>query len=321
MLHGLVISAAPWGREPPIGGRRRDARRRRFTARTSRESPCTQVLHTIADITDTVGQSHDKNQSPAASPLPLHSLPSLLAAFPSTFRLLHSDSPKFFQGRSRPQDRRWTHDRNDRKECSHVLTRSRIDLARLDPSVHPSIHPASSSSSSRVTRMGQGQARSRPTRRTDRRTTYLEFHSRARTHTRAWGGRVETLTRNTKRRSHVGSWRGYTENVYAMSTYRSSSGPTTVPSSLLPLSLSVGLTIPVRTTNRKWIFFPLSPRGREGGLPLHRSGRSAFPEEPVNFLRFRGGGLRGNGTRRDARPRARRRARKVQAVTESIPCR
>lgn len=142
MLHGLVISAAPWGREPPIGGRRRDARRRRFTARTSRESPCTQVLHTIADITDTVGQSHDKNQSPAASPLPLHSLPSLLAAFPSTFRLLHSDSPKFFQGRSRPQDRRWTHDRNDRKEVfprSHALA----DRSRPPRSIRPSIHPSS----------------------------------------------------------------------------------------------------------------------------------------------------------------------------------
>lgn len=141
MLHGLVISAAPWGREPPIGGRRRDARRRRFTARTSRESPCTQVLHTIADITDTVGQSHDKNQSPAASLLPLHSLPSLLAAFPSTFRLLHSDSPKFFQGRSRPQDRRWTHDRNDRKECSHV--HALADRSRPPRSICPSIRPSS----------------------------------------------------------------------------------------------------------------------------------------------------------------------------------
>lgn len=151
MLHGLVISAAPWGREPPIGGRRRDARRRRFTARTSRESPCTQVLHTIADITDTVGQSHDKNQSPAASSLPLHSLPSLLAAFPSTFRLLHSDSPpppKFFQGRSRPQDRRWTHVRTTigRRRCSHVLARpvhALADRSRPPRSIRPSIHPSS----------------------------------------------------------------------------------------------------------------------------------------------------------------------------------
>lgn len=184
MLHGLVISAAPWGREPPIGGRRRDARRRRFTARTSRESPCTQVLHTIADITDTVGQSHDKNQSPAASPLPLHSLPSLLAAFPSTFRLLHSDSPKFFQGRSRPQDRRWTHDRNDRKECSHVLTRSRIDLARLDPSVHPSVQPRPRPRRALHEWGKDKRDLVRPGGPTDRRPTLNFIHARARTRVR-----------------------------------------------------------------------------------------------------------------------------------------
>lgn len=59
LLHGLVISAAPGGWQPPIGGWRRGARRRR------REYPLR--VCTIVDIADSVGQSHDKNQSLAAS--------------------------------------------------------------------------------------------------------------------------------------------------------------------------------------------------------------------------------------------------------------
>lgn len=93
LLHGLVISAAPGGWQPPIGGWRRGARRRR------REYPLR--VCTIADIADSVGQSHDKNQSLAASscsrcsPSRSSFRPSrLLFLFPSGYTLsLFSPSP------------------------------------------------------------------------------------------------------------------------------------------------------------------------------------------------------------------------------------
>lgn len=80
LLHGLVISAAPGGWQPPIGEWRRGARRRR------REYPLR--VCTIADIADSVGQSHDKNQSLAAS--------SCSRCFPSRSRLIHPVARSYF---------------------------------------------------------------------------------------------------------------------------------------------------------------------------------------------------------------------------------
>lgn len=158
MLHGLVISAAPWGREPPIGGRRRDARRRRAN------QPGV-PLHTGPHNRGYNGYRRAKPRQKSITrcflPLPLSFLPpslpfrsfsfhlprrctlqlpslSPLQVFPGTF------APSRSRGRRRPP--RWSNDRTGKERMTRT---GEVLFPRSRALVNRSCPPRSSSSSSR----------------------------------------------------------------------------------------------------------------------------------------------------------------------------
>lgn len=98
MLHGLVISAAPGdGNRQSVDGVAAPAvvaspHEAAATAATAAATDATDAdgsplrVRTIADIADSVGQSHDKNQSLAASSCSRCSLPRSPSIYPSAAR-------------------------------------------------------------------------------------------------------------------------------------------------------------------------------------------------------------------------------------------
>lgn len=153
-------------------------------------SPCLAHCRS-ADITSGKATTTKINHPPLPpSPPP----PTQLFLPPFSFAPRPNHPSRVFS-RETVRERRRPRRRTAKRVETRFLSSSSHVLARIDlPSA--SIRP----------RAGQGQARSRP-------TTYLENFIHARS--RAWGGRVETLTRNTKRRSHVAivAWLAPTENV------------------------------------------------------------------------------------------------------------
>lgn len=95
MLHGLVISAAPGDGNrqsvdgvaaPAVVASPHEAAATAATAAATDADGSPLRVRTIADIADSVGQSHDKNQSLAASSCSRCSLPRSPSIYPSAAR-------------------------------------------------------------------------------------------------------------------------------------------------------------------------------------------------------------------------------------------